>query len=144
MLAHVLLYLALVFSGLALLTLLLLRQAVAEHGAAPRPVLIKASRWAGLLFLVAAVAIAFGGGPESVSLMARSGLAPGWPAAGLPGAAPEQAAPFGQAQAAGFGGAAPGVGEAQAPGTATGKLPGAAVILSAEVLPSGGTGTTER
>lgn len=144
MLAHVLLYLALVFSGLALLTLLLLRQAVAEHGAAPRPILIKASRWAGLLFLVAAVAIAFSGGPESVSLMARSGLAPGWPASGLPGSLPLEEAPFGQAQAAGFGGGPAGVGEAGAAGMGADKLPGAAVILSAEVLPASGAQTAER
>jgi hypothetical protein len=144
MLFHVLLYLTLVCSGIALLALLLLRQAVAEHGAAPRLALVKASRWAGLLFLITAVAIAFSGGPESVSLMARSGLTPAWPSAGLPGlpsagsqeSGPGSLAPLGQ------------VGPVDAAGAPSGfQLPGstgAAVVLSAEVTPGAHPGTPQR
>jgi hypothetical protein len=114
MLLHVLLYLSLALSGFALIALLLLRQAVAEQGVAPRPALARASRLAGLLFLLAGGAIALGPGPQSASLMAgrnfpEADLAPQPPSAG-PEAGAEPARPGGGATASGAAGAPSGAG----------------------------------
>lgn len=108
MLLHVLLYLSLALSGFALIALLLLRRAVAEQGVAPRPALTRASRLAGLVFLLAGGAIALSPGPASASLLAGRELPEAEFPAPTPGSAAPGASAGGAPAASGSAGALPG------------------------------------